>query len=109
MEAKRTETELVDEGLDGEGDLIDEALDLGGQAVLVTGDDATTAGAGALVTTASDELSPELALGELGASGLDRLGDGVKVGLQLVGSVVLLRKGGVLGERSSGRVCLSCC
>lgn len=55
-------------------------------------------------TTASDELSPELALGNGGGSGLEGVGDCVKVRLQLLSSIILLRKGGVVGVESGSSV-----
>jgi hypothetical protein len=94
---ERTETKLDDEELEGVGDLKDQDLDLQGQAVLVAG----------AATVAGNELSPELALGKGGGSGLEGIGDGVKVGLQLVGGIGLLSEGGVVGVESGSRVCSS--
>lgn len=90
-----TKTKLDDEELEGAGDLIDEDLDFQGQAVLVAG---AAIGAG-------NGLSPELALGKGGGGCLEGVGDGVEVGLELVGGICLLSEGGVVGVKSGSCVC----
>lgn len=95
QEEQHTETELDDEELDGIGDLKDENLDLDLQAVIVT-----EAG-----IAASSELSPKLALGEGGGGLREGIGDGLEVGLELVGGILLLSEGGVLRVLIGSRVC----
>lgn len=101
-EEKHTETELDNEELEGVGNLKDEDLDLESQAVLVARGAAT-----ARAAAAGNNLGPELALGEGGSGGLEGVGDGVEVGLQLGSGIVLLGEGGVVGVESGGRVCSS--
>lgn len=103
---EHTETELDDEELEGVGNLKDEDLDLDGQAVLVAGA-ATARRRVGRVAAAGNDLSPELALGKSGGSSLEGLGDGIKVGLQLLGGIVLLGEAGVVGVGSGSGVCCS--
>lgn len=94
QEEQHTETELDNEKLDGVGDLKDENLDLDLQAVIVT------------EAAASNKLSPEFALGHGGGGLREGIGDGLEVGLELVGGILLLSEGGVLRVLSGSRVCV---